>query len=294
MLYEHPVFRIMGDCSINIEFGDESSIPLNFQILSLDKSIESNPINGLIETNPQVRSLGLVFDPTITTISYIRDYIEDLLKSKQKVLSLPSRRLIIPALYDDPWSRECAKSFDVQNNIEYIAEFNGITPKEVIKIHTSSDYWVRGVCFDPGAFMSYAMDPKKRIGAPLYRTPRTWTHERLLNFGGLVSTIYPIRVPGGGQLFGRTPLDIFDPELKNSAFGNNPILARAGDRHRYISICRQQYDEIRASVKDGRYEYEMEEDYFDCSTYCSWLSEIGEPNQKLDPESNQLWGKGYV
>ena len=100
--------------------------------------------------------------------------------------------------------------------------------------------------------MSYAMDPGKRFGAPLYRTPRTWTHARLLNFGGLTSTIYPIRVPGGGQLFGRTPIEIFDPQERSPAFADGPVLARAGDRHRYESIAREEYDEIRAAVR-GRH-----------------------------------------
>ena len=90
----------------------------------------------------------------------------------------------------------------------------------MIETHTGCDYWVTGVGFVPGAFMSYAMDPGKRFGAPLYRTPRTWTHARLLNFGGLTSTIYPIRVPGGGQLFGRTPIEIFDPQERSSAFAD--------------------------------------------------------------------------
>jgi len=294
VIYEQPIFRQMGDCSINVEFGDESSIPINFQILALDKAIKKNPIRGLIETNPQVRTLGIVFDQRITKVSFLIDYIQDLLVSETQVTSLPSRRLIIPALYDDPWSKDCAEAFGVQNNMEYIAQFNGITIKEVINRHTSSDYWVTGVGFVPGAFMSYAMEPDKRIGAPLYRTPRTWTHERLLNFGGLVSTIYPIRVPGGGQLFGRTPIDIFDPELKNPIFGDTPILSRAGDRHRYVSISREEYEDIRAAVKAGLYEYKVENGIFDCEAYCMWLSKIGQPTQKLDPNADQIWGKGNV
>ena len=65
-----------------------------------------------------------------------------------------------------------------------------MTVAQVIETHTGCDYWVTGVGFVPGAFMSYAMEPAKVISAPLYRTPRTWTHARLLNFGGTTSTIY--------------------------------------------------------------------------------------------------------
>ncbi len=289
MLYEQPVFRTMGDVALNVEFGDESSILLNFRILALDLALRENRPEGLIETNPQVRTLGLVFDPRRTTPRRVAAAVEAALEASARVETLPSRRVIIPALYDDPWSRECAAAFGVRNNMEYVAAFNDMTVAEVIETHTGCDYWVTGVGFVPGAFMSYAMDPAKRFGAPLYRTPRTWTHARLLNFGGLTSTIYPLRVPGGGQLFGRTPIEIFDPLERSPAFAAGPVLARAGDRHRYVSIEREEYDAIRAQVEAGTYEYQVEEGVFDCAAYEAWLAAQGEPPEKRDPESAAVW-----
>ncbi len=285
MIYESPMFRTLGDTALNVEFGDETSIPLNFRILALDQAIRKNPPKGILETNPQVRSLGIVYNPLVNTRDRIVDAIRELTQSLRAVERLPSRRVTIPALYDDPWSRECAEAFGVRNNMEYIAEFNRMTVAQVIETHTACDYWVTGVGFVPGTFVSYAMDPRKRIGAPLYRTPRTWTHSRLLNFGGNTSTIYPFRVPGGGQLFGRTPINIFEPEQKNRVFKDGPVLARTGDRHRYVSISRDDYDAIRAEVEAGVYEYQIEEGVFDCAAYLAWLDDLGEPREKRDPES---------
>jgi urea carboxylase len=280
MIYDTPAFRLLGDTAFNVEFGDETSVPLNFRILTLDQAVRANLPKGLIETNPQVRSLGIVYDPRLTGFERLRDFISELLAAQGEIKSLPSRRVTIPAWYDDPWSRECAAAFDVQNNIEYIAEFNKIAVADVITLHTGSDYWVTGVGFVPGAFMSYAMDPRKKFGAPLYRTPRTWTHSRLLNFGGNTSTIYPFRTPGGGQLFGRTPINIFEPAQKNKAFASGPVLAKAGDRHRYVSISEEEYYEIRAAVEAGTYDYLIEDDVFDVPSYLDWLKDI----QRQDEE----------
>jgi len=285
MIYERPVFRTLGDTALNIEFGDETSIPLNFRILGVDAAIHQSPPKGIIETNPQVRALGIVYDPLSVSRSYLIGALSEFIEAGSEVDKLASRRLTIPALYDDPWSSECAEAFGVRNNMDFIAEFNDMTVAQVIEAHTGCDYWVTGVGFVPGAFMSYAMDPKLRIGAPLYRTPRTWTHSRLLNFGGTTSTIYPMRVPGGGQLFGRTPLNIFEPEQKNAAFRDSPVLAKAGDRHRYIAIMRDEYDDIRAQVETGAYDYAIEEDTFDCDGYLAWLEEQGEPLEKHDPDA---------
>ncbi|MCY4406391.1 MAG: carboxyltransferase domain-containing protein, partial [Rhodospirillaceae bacterium] len=132
MIYDEPIFRTLGDTAINVEFGDESSIPLNFRILSLDYALREHPPKGLVETNSQVRTLGLVFDPLATARDRIVDHVKALIAAQDTVETLPSRRVIIPALYDDPWSRECAEAFGVRNNIEYIAEFNDMTVAQVI------------------------------------------------------------------------------------------------------------------------------------------------------------------
>ena len=274
MIYDEPMVRTLGDVALNIEFGDETSVVLNFRILALDQAIRADPPKGLIETNPQVRSLGIVYNPLVTTRAALTDQVRDVLKNLGAVRALPSRRVIIPAWYDDPWSRECAEAFGVPHNMDYIASFNGITVADVIEKHTGCDYWVTGVGFVPGAFMSYAMDPRLKFGAPLYRTPRTWTYSRLLNFGGNTSTIYPIHTPGGGQLFGRTPLNIFEPAQKNRTFKEGPVLARAGDRHRYVAITPDEYYAIRAKVEAGTYDYEIEEGAFDVAAYLDWLGTI--------------------
>jgi urea carboxylase len=280
VIYRQPVIRTLGDVALNVEFGDESSIVLNFRILALDQAVRADPPKGLIETNPQVRSLGVVYNPLLTTRSALSEHLMARYAGLGAITTLPSRRVIIPAWYDDPWSAECAEAFGVANNMRYIAEFNRITVEEVIARHTACDYWVTGVGFVPGAFMSYAMDPRLKFGAPLYRTPRTWTHSRLLNFGGNTSTIYPIRTPGGGQLFGRTPLNIFEPAQKNKAFKDGPVLARAGDRHRYVAIGADEYYAIRAEVEAGSYDYEIEEGTFDVAAYLSWLDTLGPADRK--------------
>lgn len=285
MIYDEPVFRTLGDTAINVEFGDETSIPLNFRILALDAAVRDNPPKGVLEINPQVRALSVIYDPLETTRNALIAALREFLQAGVEAERIPSRTVTIPALYDDPWSRECAEAFGVRNNMEFIAEFNNMTVAQVIEAHTGCDYWVTGVGFVPGTFVAYAMDPAQRIGAPLYRTPRTWTHERLLNFGGVTSTIYPSRVPGGGQLFGRTPLNIFEPAQKNTIFRDGPVLPRAGDRQRYKSITREEYDAIRAEVEAGDYDYEIEEGTFDCASYIAWLESIGEPAEKRDADA---------
>ena len=97
MIYDRAVFGTMGDIAVNVEFGDESSIPLNFRILALDFALRENWSKGLVETNPQVRTLGIVYDPLATTRGHVIAHVSELIEARSEVTSLPSRRLIIPA-----------------------------------------------------------------------------------------------------------------------------------------------------------------------------------------------------
>ncbi len=133
MIYEKPIFRTMADTALNIEFGDETSIPMNFKILALDSAIAADRPKGLLETNPQVRSLGIVYNPLVTARTRLISALCDLIDSLGKTGKGPSRTVIIPALYNDPWSRECAAAFGVRDNMEYIAEFNHMKPAQVIE-----------------------------------------------------------------------------------------------------------------------------------------------------------------
>ena len=82
MIYDEPVFKTLGDTAINVEFGDETSIPLNFRILALNFALREHAPKGLVETNPQVRTLGLVFDPLATTRARIVAHVKELIAAQ--------------------------------------------------------------------------------------------------------------------------------------------------------------------------------------------------------------------
>ncbi|MNT75532.1 Kinase A inhibitor [compost metagenome] len=51
---------------------------------------------------------------------------------------------------------------------------------------------------------------------------------RSVGIGGEQTGIYPLVSPGGWQLIGRTPLELFDPSAES------PTLLRPGDRVRFV------------------------------------------------------------
>jgi KipI family sensor histidine kinase inhibitor len=252
------VFRALGDLELCVEFGDGIDLPLNFRVLALDRALKEAGVAGVRETVPTHRSLGVVYDPMRIRRRDLERVITELVGGLSALTEFPSRLMEIPIWYDDPWSDECARAHGVENNISYLAEINGISREEVMSRHAGTLHWVSAVGFQPSTYQAVPLAEMK-LSAPKYERPRKWTDPGTVCLAGIITSYYPVRSPGGYQLLGRTPVDLFDPLQRNPAFAGGPVLPRVGDRHRYVPISGEEYRAIRAEVKAGRYEYRITE-----------------------------------
>ena len=120
------------------------------------------------------------------------------------------------------------------------------------------------------------LNPNNRLIAPKYNPPRTWTPKGTIGIGGAITCIYPDRTPGGYQIFGRTPMPIWDREQRLPAFADSLALFRAGDRVRFIPIDRDEYDFVEAQVAEGAYRHPgVDYQRFSLSGYRAWVRWIG-------------------
>jgi KipI family sensor histidine kinase inhibitor len=245
-----------------VEFGDELNLSLNFRVIALNGAIKKSALAGVTETIPTHRSLGIVYNQFVISYKELVDELKRLDKQLGKLSALPSRILTIPIWYNDPWSQECAQAHGMPNNMEFIAELNRITVDKVIEIHSRTLHWVGAVGFTPGCYQAVPLDPSLVLTAPKYPRPRKWTPERIICLAGHLTSVYPVRSPGGYQLIGRTPLDLYDPMQRDPVFSDSPVLTKVSDRHRYVSINKKEYEEIRLEVEGGHYKYQVEEAVF--------------------------------
>jgi len=262
MIYEEPVFRPAGDVYVIVEYGDELNLSLNFRVIALNEAIKKTALAGVTETQPTHRSLGVIYNPLKISYRELVSELKRLDKQLGELKELPSRILTIPIWYNDPWSQECARAHDAPNNMEFIAEINDITVEKVIEVHSGTLHWVGAVGFTPGCYQAPPLNPSLILTAPKYPRPRKWTPERIICMAGHLTSAYPVNSPGGYQLIGRTPLDLYDPMQRDPIFADSPVLTRVGDRHRYVPINKKEYEEIRREVEEGRYKYQAEEDIF--------------------------------
>ncbi|HEY8479755.1 MAG TPA: carboxyltransferase domain-containing protein [Spirillospora sp.] len=265
MIHEEPVIRVLSDNYLTVEFGDVLDLRENLRLQAACRVVDEMRIDGVLETVPHLRSLGIVFDRARTTPQRLRAAVAEALASAESVGRITSRLFRIPVWYDDPFSAALAEHFQVENNLEFLARVNGLTRDEVIARHTGTDFWIAAVGFVPGCFWAYPMDESKALTAPKYKTPRDRTPERTVALAGLTTTIYPYPGPGGYQCIGRSAIHLYQaqPEGRDPLFPEDGVLVRPGDRHRYQAVGPLEYEAIRERVRAGSYTYDFEEEEID-------------------------------
>lgn len=261
MIFDTPRYLVAGDEHLLVELGDEINMDLNFKALGLKSTLAEANIPGVIESVPSFATLLVHFDPQVITRARLIQHLDEALRSLPPIdqLELFSRVIEIPTYYDDPWSQECvddysAKFTPMPHNPTFVAEQNGIkSVQDLIRYHSSPQYWVATIGFWPGLPFTFSMDPGVFLTVPKYNPARTWTPQGTVGIGGACTAIYPVNTPGGYYLLGRTPVPIWDGEQRMPEFAKSSVLFVPGDRIKYVPIDRQEFDAIERMVQEGTY-----------------------------------------
>ena len=175
--------------------------------------------------------------------------------------------------------------------MEYLAEINATTIDAVIAAHAGTEWWVTSVGFQPGCYQALPLDPAFSISAPKTHVPDSGHPERILCLAGKITSFYPVRSPGGYQLLGRTPLDLYDPLQRNEVFRDSPVLPIAGERHRYVPIDDGEYHDVRQHVERGAYRYDIQDGkYVLAITWRGWKPS---PRRSPDARGDRRWAADY-
>lgn len=160
-------------------------------------------------------------------IIHKKQFIEKHLKSfKTKDFKQSKSKFFkIPVCYDD---------FGIDINL--IANHAGLKPSEVIKIHLEQIYTLHFIGFLPGFL--YLGDVDKRIQIPRRKTPRSKVEKGSVGIAENQTGIYPMNSPGGWQIIGKTPLDLFQVE------NLPPSLFRPGDQVQFYAVDKQEFKDL--------------------------------------------------
>jgi KipI family sensor histidine kinase inhibitor len=200
MLYEKPIFRPMGDRAFLVELGDEVSPFVNQSVQELFTGIDLHESKGILELVPSYRSLLVIYNPLITSLSDLKCTIIDLYE-KMDQSRLPSPRTIkIPVVYGE----------DYGPDLEWVAGYHNVSKEEIIRFHIQPTYRVYMIGFTPGyPYLGEVLDD---IVTPRRETPRTFVPKGSVGIAQKQTGIYSVDSPGGWQIIGWTPANLFDPQ----------------------------------------------------------------------------------
>ncbi|AIY04124.1 kinase [Planococcus sp. PAMC 21323] len=217
------LFSPLGDQAIAVELGNKIDEETEKQVRKLSVLLENRQPKWLIEVIPAFVTVSVFYDPCIATYDVVKREIEQLLEHLGEDLPIKSRTIEIPVCYGG----------DFGPDLEFVAQHNNLTTREVIDIHTSGNYSVHMIGFAPGFPFIGGMSEK--ISAPRRDSPRLRIPERTVGIAGNQTGAYPIETPGGWQLIGRTPTRLFRPE------DDIPSLLQAGDKIIFKEISETEY-----------------------------------------------------
>ena len=218
MRFDTPVFRPMGDRSLLVEIGEKISADVNRRVQELMLRLQQANLPGVCELAPSYRSLLVVFDPLTIAPEKLKAAITDV-AARPGGSELPQAKLItVPVFYGG----------DYGPDLEWVAGHLGISTEEVNWLHTETVYRVYMIGFTPG--YPYMGELPAALAVPRRSTPRTRVPKGSVGMAQRQTGIYPVESPGGWQIIGWTPIELFDPKRQM------PSLLEMGDRVKFESV----------------------------------------------------------
>ena len=234
-IQEWDVFTL-GDHAIVFSLEAKVDHKIVHTITELATYITEKKVEGIVDIIPSYHTLTIVYDlitftkNEINTSEQIISFCTNLLieyNTEQKNITQKQNTTIsVPVCYDNTFG------IDIDN----LSIAKNITIKEIISIHTSTIYEVYSIGFLPGFTYMGIVDEK--IQMPRHEKPRMSVSAGSVGIAGLQTGIYPSNSPGGWQIIGRTPWNIFNP--------NEKILAKfkVGDLVQFYAIEKEEFDKL--------------------------------------------------
>ncbi len=212
-----------GDYGVIVEWPGEISPEINAKVMALLACLNAYKGKGILAILPAYSSLVVQYDPLKISFNDLKEIIKKALLDKSVKTSEKGKLFLIPVCYGDEFGPD----------LPYVAQKNGLSEKEVVEIHSSTEYIVYMLGFLPGFAFLGGLDPK--LYTPRRKEPRENVPAGSVGIANKQTGIYALSSPGGWQLIGRTPLSLF------SAKRIPPSLLSPGDRVKFVPISREEF-----------------------------------------------------
>ena len=157
-------------------------------------------------------------------VDWLAERVHERLGTLPAVEERPTPRLVeIPVCYGAEFGPD----------LEDVGARVKMSPAEVIALHSAAEYMVLQLGFAPG--FPYLHGLPEQLAVPRRETPRVVVPAGSVAIANRQTGIYPVEIPGGWNLIGRTPLKLFRPGQEP------PTLLQPGDRVKFRAISADEF-----------------------------------------------------
>ena len=216
----------LGDAAVYCDFGKEVNEKINLKVISyfnhLKKLVKENKIEGITNLTQSYNKLIISFDLSITNFKKIKKILETLKVANN--IQQDSKKIKIPMCCDEEFALDL---ISLSKKIK-------ISPNEIVDLYLSKEYF----CYMTGfiAGMPFLGDIDEKIRADRLSTPRVKVPKGSIGITEQFCNIYTFESPGGWNIVGNTPVQIF-----NKINLDNPTLINPGDEVTFYEITKEEY-----------------------------------------------------
>jgi len=214
----------LGDAALYCDFGTEVSKEINQEVIKYFKNMKEKKLEGIDNITPSYNKLIISFDLNITNFGNLKKIIENL--EIKKFESEKGNIIKIPIC--------CDKEFAL--DIKRLQEKLKISEDKILEKFFSKEYY----CYMTGFIAGHPFlgDTDKSLRAKRLETPRVRMPKGSVGITEQFCNIYSFESPGGWNIIGNTPLNIFE---KNNE--EKPNLIGPGDTVIFKQISMSEYQE---------------------------------------------------
>ena len=214
----------LGDAAVYCDFGEEINREINLNVVNYFRAIKEKKINGIINLTPSYNKLIISIDLNITNYEKIAKKIQEI--QIYKNVEKKGEKIKVPIC--------CEQGFALDFN--RLEKKLNLTRDQILDTFFSKEYF----CYMNGfiAGMPFMGDIDISLRLERLKTPRVKVPKGSIGITEQFCNIYTFESPGGWNIIGNTPLNIFD---KNNI--QSPVRINPGDLVQFYRISNREYDE---------------------------------------------------
>ena len=213
----------LGDAAVYCDFGIEVNKSVNSEVIKYFKALKKENVESINNLTPSYNKLIVSYDLRKTNFKEVKKLIENL--NINETQDKNNTKIEIPVCCDDQFSLD----------IKRLEEKLKINRDKILKNFFSKEYF----CYMTGfiAGMPFLGDLDENMRVPRLETPRVKVPKGSVALTEQFANIYTFESPGGWNILGNTPLDVFDNSKEVE-----PNLINPGDTVVFNQINIEEYN----------------------------------------------------